>query len=62
MLLFAGIAARFPVDAGVLVQLVKDQPEISSWNNPLVVQVRGKGLMIGVQIKEGVKPFDIEVD
>ena len=27
MLLFAGIAARFPVDAGVLVQLVKDQPE-----------------------------------
>ena len=26
MLLFAGIAARFPVDAGVLLQLVKDQP------------------------------------
>ena len=26
MLLFAGIAARFPVDAGVLIQLVKDQP------------------------------------
>lgn len=41
-------------------QRIRD--EISSWNNPLVVQVRGKGLMIGVQIKEGTKPFDIEVD
>lgn len=40
----------------------KIRDEISSWNNPLVVQVRGKGLMIGVQIKEGVKPFDIEVE
>lgn len=40
----------------------KIRDEISSWNNPLVVQVRGKGLMIGVQIKEGTKPFDIEVD
>ena len=40
----------------------KIRDEISSWNNPLVVQVRGKGLMIGVQIKEGTKPFDIEVE
>ncbi|MEE3436490.1 MAG: aminotransferase class III-fold pyridoxal phosphate-dependent enzyme, partial [Treponema sp.] len=40
----------------------KIRDEISSWKNPLVVQVRGKGLMIGVQIKEGVKPFDIEVE
>ena len=40
----------------------KIRDEISSWNNPLVVQSRGKGLMIGVQIKEGTKPFDIEVD
>lgn len=40
----------------------KIRDEISSWKNPLVVQVRGKGLMIGVQIKEGTKPFDIEVD
>lgn len=36
--------------------------EIASWKNPLVVDVRGKGLMIGVQIKEGTKPFDIEVE
>ena len=40
----------------------KIRDEISSWKNPLVVEVRGKGLMIGVQIKEGVKPFDIEVE
>ncbi|MCR5046031.1 MAG: acetylornithine/succinylornithine family transaminase [Treponema sp.] len=36
--------------------------EIASWKNPLVLDVRGKGLMIGVQIKEGTKPFDIEVE
>ena len=40
----------------------KIRSEIKSWNNPLVVDVRGKGLMVGVQIKPEVKPFDIEVE
>ena len=35
--------------------------KISSWNLPIVKDVRGKGLMIGTQIASGVKPFDIEV-
>ena len=34
---------------------------ISSWNLPIVKEVRGKGLMIGTQIDPSVKPFDIEV-
>ena len=34
---------------------------ISSWNLPIVKDVRGKGLMIGTQIDPSVKPFDIEV-
>ncbi|MDE5899017.1 MAG: acetylornithine transaminase [Treponemataceae bacterium] len=34
--------------------------EIRGWNSPLVQDVRGAGLMIGVQIRGGVKPFDIE--
>ncbi|MCR4632041.1 MAG: acetylornithine/succinylornithine family transaminase [Treponema sp.] len=34
---------------------------ISSWNLPVVKDVRGKGLMIGTQIDPSVKPFDIEV-
>lgn len=34
---------------------------ISSWNLPIVKDVRGKGLMIGTQIVPEVKPFDIEV-
>ena len=34
---------------------------ISSWNLPIVKDVRGKGLMIGTQIDSSVKPFDIEV-
>ncbi|MBR5096200.1 MAG: aminotransferase class III-fold pyridoxal phosphate-dependent enzyme, partial [Treponema sp.] len=46
----------------VLAAGEKIRSEISSWKNPLVVQVRGKGLMIGIQIKEGTKPFDIEVE
>lgn len=46
----------------VLAAGQKIRDEISSWKNPLVVQVRGKGLMIGVQIKEVAKPFDIEVE
>ena len=40
----------------------KIRNEIKSWNNPLVLDVRGKGLMIGIQIKSGVNPFDIEVE
>lgn len=35
--------------------------KISSWNLPIVKDVRGKGLMIGTQIDTKVKPFDIEV-
>ncbi|MBQ7753579.1 MAG: acetylornithine/succinylornithine family transaminase [Treponema sp.] len=34
---------------------------ISSWNLPIVKDVRGKGLMIGTQIVPEIKPFDIEV-
>lgn len=34
--------------------------EISSWNFPIVKDVRGKGLMIGTQIDSRIKPFDIE--
>ena len=34
---------------------------ISSWNLPIVKDVRGRGLMIGTQIDPSVKPFDIEV-
>lgn len=35
--------------------------EISSWNFPIVKDVRGKGLMIGTQIISDIKPFDVEV-
>ena len=35
--------------------------KISSWNLPVVKDVRGRGLMIGTQIDPSVKPFDIEV-
>ena len=35
--------------------------KISSWNLPIVKDVRGKGLMIGTQIDASIKPFDIEV-
>lgn len=33
---------------------------VQSWNNKNVAAVRGKGLMIGIDIKENVKAFDIE--
>ena len=35
--------------------------KITSWNLPIVKDVRGKGLMIGTQIDSSIKPFDIEV-
>ncbi len=35
--------------------------KITSWNLPIVKDVRGKGLMIGTQIDTSIKPFDIEV-
>ena len=35
--------------------------KITSWNLPIVKDVRGKGLMIGTQIDASIKPFDIEV-
>lgn len=34
---------------------------IKTWDLPIVKDVRGKGLMIGIQIASKVKPFDIEV-
>ena len=34
--------------------------KISSWNLPVVKDVRGRGLMIGTQIDPSVKPFDSE--
>lgn len=34
---------------------------IKSWNLPIVKDVRGKGLMIGTQIIETIKPLDIEI-
>ncbi len=34
---------------------------ISSWNLPIVKDVRGRGLMVGTQIDSSIKPFDIEV-
>ncbi len=35
---------------------------IRKWNNPIVKEVRGKGLMIGTEIIPSIKPFDIEVE
>ena len=34
---------------------------IKAWNFPFVKDVRGKELMIGIQIESTIKPFDIEV-
>lgn len=34
--------------------------EIAGWNNPLVKDIRGKGLMIGIQIDPRVNPLDIK--
>ena len=34
---------------------------IKKWNNPIVADVRGKGLMVGTQVISSIKPFDIEV-
>lgn len=34
---------------------------IKNWNVPIVTDVRGKGLMIGIGIAGTIKPFDIEV-
>lgn len=34
---------------------------VKSWNFPIVTDVRGKGLMVGVEIVNTIKPFDIEV-
>lgn len=41
-------------------EYIKNQ--IKSWNLPIVKDVRGKGLLIGTQIDESIKPFDIEVE
>lgn len=35
--------------------------KISSWNMPIVKDVRGRGLMVGTQIESSINPFDIEV-
>ena len=34
---------------------------ISSWNFPLVKEIRGKGLMIGIKIDKSIKPLDIKI-
>lgn len=40
----------------------KIRSEINSWNCDVVQEVRGKGLMIGIQIKPQVKPSEIQVE
>lgn len=40
----------------------KIRSEIESWNCDAVQEVRGKGLMIGVQIKPQAKPSEIQVE
>ena len=34
---------------------------VKNWNIPIVTDVRGKGLMVGIEIAHSVNPFDIEV-
>ena len=34
---------------------------IKTWDVPIIKDVRGKGLMVGIQIDSKVKPFDVEV-
>ncbi len=34
---------------------------ISSWNLPIVKDVRGRGLMVGTQISTDIKPLDVEI-
>ena len=34
---------------------------IKTWDIPIIKDVRGKGLMVGIQIDSKVKPFDVEV-
>lgn len=40
----------------------KIRSEINSWNCDVVQEVRGKGLMIGIQIKPQAKPSEIQVE
>lgn len=40
-------------------EYIKDT--IKSWNIPFVKDIRGKGLMIGIQIEENIKPLDVEI-
>ncbi len=35
---------------------------VASWKLPIVKEIRGKGLMIGIEIVDSVKAFDIEVE
>ena len=35
--------------------------KIASWNFPLVKEIRGKGLMIGIKIDKSIKPLDIKI-
>ncbi|MCR5288354.1 MAG: acetylornithine/succinylornithine family transaminase [Treponema sp.] len=45
------------VDAGE-----KIKKTVAAWNLPIVKDIRGKGLMIGIEIVPKIKPFDIEVN
>lgn len=40
-------------------EYIKDT--IKSWNISFVKDIRGKGLMIGIQIEENIKPLDVEI-
>lgn len=40
----------------------KIRSEIKSWNCDVVQEVRGKGLMIGIQIKPQAKPAEIQIE
>ncbi len=72
---FAGNPLACAAGTVVLEQLSKDgflesvckkgeyiRNEIKNWNLPIVKDVRGKGLMIGIQIESEIKPFDIEME
>ena len=62
----AGLAVLETLTAPNFLERVEEAGEyirntIRNWNLPIVKEVRGKGFLIGTQITDGIKPFDIEV-
>ena len=62
----AGLAVLETLTSPNFLERVEEAGEyirntIGNWNLPIVKEVRGKGLLIGTQITDGIKPFDIEV-